>query len=63
LRERHLFVIAKLIDFEGMMAMAEKESAMDYKEHENTYALFLGMAKYGTIAIVVILILMAFFLL
>lgn len=43
--------------------MAEKESAMDYKEHEKTYALFLGMTKYGTIAVVVVLILMAFFLL
>ena len=41
--------------------MAEKtENAM---EHESTYDLFIKMAKYGTVAAVVILILMAIFLL
>jgi hypothetical protein len=39
------------------------KSAMDYKEHDNTYALFLGMVKYGSIAVVIILVLMALFLL
>ena len=34
----------------------------DYVEHENTYKMFLGLAKYGTGAIIVILILMAYFL-
>jgi aa3 type cytochrome c oxidase subunit IV len=34
----------------------------DYVEHEATYRLFLGIAKWGTIAVVVILILMAYFL-
>ena len=41
----------------------ETESAMDYKEHEKTYALFLDMAKYGSIAVIGILVLMALFLL
>ncbi|MFC7396222.1 aa3-type cytochrome c oxidase subunit IV [Chelatococcus sp. GCM10030263] len=37
--------------------------AMDYAEHERTYRGFLTFAKWGSIHIVVILILMAFFLL
>ncbi|WP_306258105.1 aa3-type cytochrome c oxidase subunit IV [Pararhizobium sp. IMCC21322] len=41
----------------------ETENAMDYPEHESTYELFLAMSKYGTIAVSVILILMAIFLL
>lgn len=44
--------------------MAENHgNAMDYAEHERTYALFIGMVKYGTASVVVILILMALFLL
>lgn len=43
--------------------MAEKETAMDYKEHEKTYALFLALTKYGIVSLVILLILMAFFLL
>ena len=34
----------------------------DYAEHEKTYKMFLGLAKYGTGIIIVILILMAYFL-
>jgi hypothetical protein len=34
----------------------------DYAAHEATYRGFLALVKYGTLAIVVILILMAFFL-
>jgi hypothetical protein len=34
----------------------------DYAEHEATYKLFLGLAKWGTIFVVVLLILMAYFL-
>jgi len=34
----------------------------DYAEHESTYKMFLGLAKYGTVTVVVILILMAYFL-
>ena len=34
----------------------------DYAEHEKTYQLFLGLAKYGTASIIVLLILMAYFL-
>ena len=39
------------------------ENAMDYPEHEGTYSLFLALSKYGTIAVIVLLLLMAFFLL
>jgi hypothetical protein len=34
----------------------------DYAEHERTYLFFLGLAKYGTATIILILILMAYFL-
>jgi len=34
----------------------------DYAEHENTYKFFLNLAKYGTGAVIVLLILMAYFL-
>lgn len=36
---------------------------MDYAEHEKTYELFVGLTKWGSIAVVVVLILMAYFLL
>jgi len=35
----------------------------DYAEHERTYDFFIGLVKWGTISIVVILALMATFLL
>ncbi len=41
----------------------ETENAMDYQEHESTYELFIAMSKYGSIAVIVILVLMAIFLL
>ena len=34
---------------------------MDYSEHEKTYSGFLGLAKYGTLFCVALLIAMAFF--
>lgn len=34
----------------------------DYAEHESTYRLFTGLVKWGTIACVVLLVLMATFL-
>jgi hypothetical protein len=37
-------------------------SAMDYREHERTYSLFLGLAKWVCISVAVVLILMAIFL-
>lgn len=43
--------------------MVKKKTAMNYKEHEKTYDLFLMMTKYGTVAVVIVLILMAIFLL
>ena len=39
------------------------DNAMDYREHNKTYKLFVGLTKWGTIAVVVILILMVIFLL
>ncbi len=40
--------------------MAEKlNPVMDYDEHNKTYDIFIGLIKYGTIATVLILILMA----
>lgn len=41
----------------------ETENAMDYPEHESTYELFIAMCKYGTIAVIAIVVLMAIFLL
>lgn len=48
--------------------MAKKASkaevpAMDYPEHERTYAAFLKLLTWGTISCIVILVLMALFLL
>ena len=33
---------------------------MDYAEHEKTYAMFLGLAKWGTIGAVAVVILLGF---
>ena len=38
----------------------EMGAEMDYAEHEKTYSLFLGLAKYGTIACVALMVAMAF---
>lgn len=35
---------------------------MDYAEHERTYKMFVGLTKWGTISLVVLLALMATFL-
>jgi hypothetical protein len=37
-------------------------SGNDYQSHENTYRLFISMTKWGTIIIVLILAVMAYFL-
>jgi len=34
----------------------------DYVEHEATYKMFLGLAKWGTTTVIIIVILMAYFL-
>lgn len=39
------------------------DNGMDYAEHERTYRLFVSLIKSNVIAIVVLLVLMAFFLL
>jgi len=38
----------------------EMGAEMDYPEHEKTYALFLGVVKWGTLATVALLAAMAF---
>lgn len=35
---------------------------MDYAEHEKTYDLFVSLTKWGSISVIVILVLMAYFL-
>lgn len=37
-------------------------AAMDYAEHEKTYKFFVAMTKWGTIGVIVLLVLMAIFL-
>jgi multisubunit Na+/H+ antiporter MnhG subunit len=37
----------------------ETGAPMDYAEHENTYSRFLAMSKWGTMAMVVLMIAMA----
>lgn len=39
-----------------------KADGMDYKAHEETYEAFLMMTKWGTIAVIAIVALMAIFL-
>jgi hypothetical protein len=41
----------------------DKATGDDYAAHLRTYRFFLGLTKYSVLAIVIILILMAFFLL
>lgn len=41
----------------------ETAPEMDYAEHDRTWAGFVAVTKWGTIAIIVLLILMAYFLL
>ncbi|MBB2973648.1 aa3-type cytochrome c oxidase subunit IV [Mesorhizobium sp. RMAD-H1] len=41
-------------------APAELGASMDYAEHEKTYEGFLAVAKWGTVAVVAVLIAMAF---
>ena len=38
----------------------ETGAAMDYREHEKTYSMFLAMAKYGTLHTIALMIAMAF---
>lgn len=38
----------------------ELGAEMDYSEHEKTYSLFLGLAKYGTLVTAAVLLAMAF---
>ncbi|PCJ90284.1 MAG: aa3-type cytochrome c oxidase subunit IV [Hyphomicrobiales bacterium] len=40
----------------------DAKNAMDYPEHESTYDLFIALSKYGTISMIVLLVLMAIFL-
>ena len=38
----------------------ETGAAMDYSEHERTYSMFVGLAKWGTLICAALLIAMAF---
>lgn len=38
----------------------ELGASMDYAEHEKTYHMFLGLAKYGSLVCVALLVAMAF---
>ncbi|MDR3496296.1 MAG: aa3-type cytochrome c oxidase subunit IV [Ancalomicrobiaceae bacterium] len=42
--------------------MAHHGGTMDYSEHETTYKFFVGLVKWGSIAVAALLILMAHFL-
>ncbi len=46
-----------------MAEQSDAVTAMDYAEHERTYAGFLNATKWGSITLIVILIGMALFLL
>jgi hypothetical protein len=35
----------------------------DYEAHRSTYEAFVGLTKYGTIALIIVILLMTFFLL
>lgn len=40
----------------------DRQSAMDYAEHEKTYRMFVQYTKYTIAAVAVLLVLLAFFL-
>ncbi|QXX75989.1 aa3-type cytochrome c oxidase subunit IV [Methylovirgula sp. HY1] len=40
-------------------AAATGHSDLDFAEHEKTYHMFLGFVKYGTISVILIVILLA----
>ena len=46
-----------------MSDSTETAPEMDYAEHDRTWVGFVAVTKWGTIAIIVLLILMAYFLL
>jgi hypothetical protein len=43
--------------------MSEGNENMDYAQHQQTFSVFMGLVKYGTLSVAIILILMALFLL
>lgn len=45
---------------EHHVAVAGGHPDMDYAEHDKTYKLFLGMVKYGTVAVILAVIILAF---
>jgi hypothetical protein len=42
--------------------MSQGNENMDYAQHQRTYDLFIGLVKWGTISVIVILLLMWMFL-
>lgn len=65
---RGVFVISSPTGFKGFFKMAQHHETgpaelgapMDYAEHEKTYAFFISMSKWGTVACVALMIAMAF---
>jgi hypothetical protein len=43
--------------------LSHGNESMDYAEHEHTYAAFVKLVKYGTLSVVILLLMMASFLL
>jgi hypothetical protein len=43
--------------------LSQGNQYMDYAQHEQTYAAFIKLAKYSTLSVVILLIMMASFLL
>jgi hypothetical protein len=46
----------------GTVEFGDTSGGDDYAAHLGTYEAFIGLTKYGTIALVILLILMAYFL-
>lgn len=42
--------------------VSEGNKNMDYAQHVQTYDMFIGLVKYGTVSVVIIVALMAIFL-
>jgi hypothetical protein len=45
---------------EHKVAMAGGHPDMDYAEHEKTYKFFINLVKYGTVTVILLVILLAF---
>ena len=50
-------------DMANDQATIRRQLDADFRQHEETYGLFIGLAKWGVIACIAILVFMAIFLL